>query len=591
MPAGAVGEACRSEPEAALLAQVLGRLTALEAAYAEVCMAQATLETENADLRAAVAQLSEELAQWRGPEWREQVEATLGENERLREERQALRNEVARLKGEQGQPRFLPKRPHSSDRERQQPPGEPRRQATRAAVRIDRTEVCTLNRAALPADAEFKGYAEVLVQEVVLQTDTVCYRCEKYYAPSTGKAYQAPLPVGVQPGYGPGLRSLVLYWSYATNTSQGQIRLLLTSLGVQISAGTIARMVVRQPALAAEAAAVRHAGVASSPYQHLDATVTRLAGADYACHVLGTTLYVSYTTTPTKDRLAVLDVLQLGAPRTYQLNPYATAFLTTVPTLPKWVQCGLARLPQGVTWDQAAFSALLDSALPGLGPVQRGRVLDAAAIGAYRTQTIVPVVETLVVDGAPQFAGCTPDLQLCWVHEGRHYKKLTPHLALHQRLLDAVLTAFWDYYHQLQAYRRAPSPQEAARLRRAFDDLFTCQTGYRDLDDRLRLTLAKQHSLLRVLDKPELPIENNLAERDCRQRVRKRDASGGARSPAGLRAWDDLQTLIGTAQKLGVNVLHYLRDRLSGACQLPALADLIQQRSASPATPCLALAA
>ena len=64
-----------------------------------------------------------------------------------------------------------------------------------------------------------------------------------------------------------------------------------------------------------------------------------------------------------------------------------------------------------------------------------------------------------------------------------------------------------------------------------------------------------------------------------RRRVRKRDVSFGARSPAGIRAWDCLQTIIGTASKLEVNVLHYLRDRLTGTDQLPALADLIRQRT------------
>ena len=76
-------------------------------------------------------------------------------------------------------------------------------------------------------------------------------------------------------------------------------------------------------------------------------------------------------------------------------------------------------------------------------------------------------------------------------------------------------------------------------------------------------------------------MQNNPAELAARQRVRKRDVSFGARSPAGIQAWDCLQTIIGTANKLGVNVLHCLRDRLSGSNQLPPLADLIRQRTAA----------
>jgi hypothetical protein len=534
-------------------------------------------------LLAENAALREELARIGGPDWRNRLERSLAEAAQLREERQRLRDEVARLKGEQGQPRILPKRQHSSEQERRLPRGE-RRPARREAVRIDRTEIRPVEEV-LPPDAAFKGYAEVVVQDVRLETDNVQFRLAKYYAPSTGKSYQAPLPAGYHGGFGPGLRTLVLYLGYQTNTSQAKIRSLLTSLGVQIGAGTIARMLLVPACLAAEEAAIRQAGLASSPYQQLDATPTRVNGVEQQCHVLGAPLYVSYTTTPTKDRLAVLDVLRLGAPRTFQFNDHAWAFLAQGAALPAYAQQALTALPQGVDLDGPAIAALLDAHLPALGPQQRSRVMDAAAIGAYRVQTAVPVVETLIVDAAPQFVGVTADLGLCWVHEGRHYKKLTPYLPLHQALLDAVLAAFWAYYRDLQAYQQAPSATAAARLRAAFEAIFTCQTGYADLDDRLAKTYARKHALLRVLDKPYLPLQNNPAELAARQRVRKRDVSFGARSPAGIRAWDCLQTIFGTAAKLGVNVLHYLRDRLTGTYELPALAVLIRQRSALQAAP------
>jgi hypothetical protein len=87
------------------------------------------------------------------------------------------------------------------------------------------------------------------------------------------------------------------------------------------------------------------------------------------------------------------------------------------------------------------------------------------------------------------------------------------------------------------------------------------------------------------LDKPYLPLHNNPAELAVRQRVRKRDVSFGARSTAGIQAWDGMQTIIGTATKLGVNVLQYLHDRVSGNYQLPALADLIRERTAARTAP------
>jgi len=41
----------------------------------------------------------------------------------------------------------------------------------------------------LPVDAEFKGYEEVVVQDIKLTTDNVLFRKQKYYSPSEGKTY------------------------------------------------------------------------------------------------------------------------------------------------------------------------------------------------------------------------------------------------------------------------------------------------------------------------------------------------------------------------------------------------------------------
>ena len=54
----------------------------------------------------------------------------------------------------------------------------------------------------MPTDAQFNGYEEVTVQDVVFHTDNVLFRKEKYYSPAEGTGYLAPLP----PGYDPGTR-------------------------------------------------------------------------------------------------------------------------------------------------------------------------------------------------------------------------------------------------------------------------------------------------------------------------------------------------------------------------------------------------
>lgn len=524
------------------------------------------------------------------------IEAQAAEIATLRAENQRLRDENNRLKGEQGAPTILPSKrgasDHASERERDAGRGGHPRLDKRSLLHIDRTEEREVDAALLPPDAERKGYAEFVVQDVALRTDTVLFRCARWYAASTRRSYQAPLPDDYreQGHYGPGLKALALQLYYQGQMSEPKILEVLHSVGIVMSAAHLSTLLIDQPVFAAEYEEIARAGLASSPAQHLDDTSTRVDGVEEHCHILCGPLYTLYRTTPRKDRQAVLDVLRLGAPRTYQLNRYAWAFLREH-GLAATVRTALERLPQGVDLDADTFGALVEEHIPRLGSQQRQQVLDAAAIGAYRVQQDVPVVEILVCDDAPQFKGVTAEVALCWVHAGRHFKKLTPLFAHHRALVATFLTDFWAYYHDLQAYRTVPTAMERARLDAAFDTLFARRTGYWHLDERIAKTAAKKETLLCVLDHPEVPLHNNPAELGARQRVRKRDVSFGPRSQAGLTAWDIFGTITQTATNLGVNVAHYLHDRLSGAYQMPSLADLIIQRAAEAPAPLVLAAA
>ena len=121
---------------------------------------------------------------------------------------QRLRDEINRLKGEPGRPTIKPNKPvpapdHSSERERHQPVERVKRSKLDRIV-IDRTQEVAVDPALLPPDAEFKGYEEVVVQDVVMHTDNVLFRKEKWYAASTRQSYLAALPEGYQGEFGPG---------------------------------------------------------------------------------------------------------------------------------------------------------------------------------------------------------------------------------------------------------------------------------------------------------------------------------------------------------------------------------------------------
>ena len=472
------------------------------------------------------------------------VEALTAQHRADQEEIQRLRDELNRLKGEQGKPNFKPKVPqppadHSSEQERRQPQGWSK-SSKQDRIVVGREQVLTVDRALLPPDAEFKGYEEQVVQDLALRSDNVRFRKERWYSPAERKSYLAALPAGYTGQFGPGLRALTLALYYAGQMSEAKILELYRSVGVQLSDGELSNLLVKEhEGFHAEREAVVLAGLSSSPWQHLDDTESRVNGRPQHCHILCNPLYTAYTTLPAKDRVSVAAVLARWPTPRFRLNAQAQAYLAGV-GVSQWVQ---------------------------------------VAVAAYHAQTDVPVVRLLLCDDAPQFKGVTADLALCWVHEGRHYKKLVPYFAEHRQALADFLRQFWDYYRELLSYREAPTDQERAGLAQRFDQVFATVTGYALLDDRIAKTLAKKERLLRVLDHPELPLHNNPAELGARQRVRKRDVSFGPRTADGAQAWDTFMTLGETAKKLGVSFYHYLRDTITRAYQLPRLADSIAARA------------
>ena len=512
------------------------------------------------------------------------IENLQADNRELREQVQRLRDENNRLKGEPGRPTIKPNQRrstsanHSSERERHQPKTW-RKRRKKDRLKIDQVQTLAVEPTQLPADAEFKGYEEVVVQDIAIQTHNILFRKEKYYSPSASQTYLAELPRGYEGQFGPGIKALVIVLYFGGNMTEPKILAFCHEMGLQISAGQLSNFLIKNQAVFhAEKDAVYEAGLRSSPWQHIDDTGMRVNGHNQHCQIVCNPLYTAYFTTAKKNRLTVIDVLRNSDERLFRLNEEAVTLLDAL-RLPAKVVRQLALCPQDRELREKEFHHLLAEHLPNLGPLQRNRVLDAAAVAAYHAQLEFPIVRLVVCDDAPQFKLVTEELALCWVHDGRHYKKLEPCIAHHRKLLNDFRERYWAFYDQLRAYRAHPTPEDHTRLTAEFDELFATVTGYEALDQRIAKTKAKKRWLLMVLEHPEIPLHNNPAELGARTRVRKRKVSCGTRTDEGSQAWDTFMTLAATAQKLGVSFHQYVYDRVSKAYALPGLADLIAQRA------------
>lgn len=515
------------------------------------------------------------------------VEEVSFDNTTLREENQKLRDENALLRGEQGKPDINGRNRNtntdiSSERERKET-GKARnpKGSKNQKLHITRTEPIPVNKESLPRDAVFKGYETVIVQDIVITPEVIEFKKEVYYSPSLNKSFTGNLPQGYADGsFGPHVKSLIILLKTVGNMTEPKIAEFLKSFKIVISEASIDRILnSKKEPFHKEKEEIFLSGIKSTKYQHIDDTSQRVNGENWYTQVLCNPYYSAYFTGKRKDRLTILKIISMQDELTYLLNPEGVLVLSILSggIVPEVLQQKLDKIPKDTIFSKSQIDELLTPL--DLKNIQRTRLLEAMAITAYRVQKQVPIIDILVSDDAPQFKLLTKLLALCWIHDGRHYKKLHPVITHNLNILKNFLRRYWEYYRQLLAYKENPSVTMAYVLSKEFDVLFSTQTDYRDLNERIAKTKSKKEELMLVLDYPDLPLHNNPAELGARTLVRKRDVSLQTRTLEGTRVQDTFLTIVETAKKLKVNIYDYILDRISQTYSMPSLADLILEQS------------
>lgn len=489
---------------------------------------------------------------------------------------QELRDDNAVLKGQKPKPIISPSRLESSPKPR--PPGSKRpgsEKRSKNAELVIHKEV-PLHLSEVPQGATFKGYEPFVVQELIIEAQNTRYMRARYELP-TGGSILAPLPEGVPVGshFGAGLICFILAQYHHAHVTQPLLLEQLQDLGIDISAGQLNRILTEnKDAFHEEKEELLTTGLKVVSHVGTDDTGARHQGRTGIATVISHDLFTYFESTMCKSRVNFLQVLQSKS-RLYAINEITLAYwkhqklpmtvlrkLGTEPrqwnSEPEW-QALLAEL--GVTGKHSLRTATEGALLGGL--IEMGVSADLVVLS----------------DGAPQF-----DILVhasCWIHVERPLARMVPHNDAHRAAIEKIRDGIWDLYRDLKAYREQPDAAQVPRLQERFDALCAQHTGYPSIDGVLKEMRDHRADLLRVLERPEVPLHNNASESDIREYVKKRKISGSTRSDSGRRCRDTFASLKKTCRKLGVCFWDYLKDRVCSLGRIARLSDLIRERAAT----------
>jgi len=456
-----------------------------------------------------------------------------------------------------------------------------KRKAKLPQITIDREVSCAVDVSELPDDAVSKGYEPKVVQDVIIKTDNVKFQREVYYSPSLKKRFIAPVPLGYEGEFGPHIKSNIIAMKYVNGMTIPKLVEFYQNIGTRISSTYINNQLTISDNMEKfnhEKIDLHKAGLEASSYTQIDDTGTRVNGQNHYTQIICTDLYTVFFTTKNKSRLTILDMLRNFESRLFLLNNKTFSLLEQFKLAKKDRQL-LTQFQQATPYSEDEMLEILQTLYGAKNPRKRTRILEACAISHYRQETGIMVVKILVCDDAPQFKLLTDFLALCWIHEGRHYKRLNPVALIHQEKVDKFLQEFWAYYRTLVIYKKEPCEQQTEILSTEFDRLFSTKTGYDDLDERIERSKNKKDELLVVLEHPEIPLHNNLSEGGARSEKRRQDVSLQTKTEKGTKAKDTMMSIVETCKKLGISAYRFIYDRVSGQNKMPSLADMVKAKA------------
>jgi len=459
---------------------------------------------------------------------------------KLKVERQAVEDELARLKRPPPRPPIKPSGMDKATDAKGPEAGDDKggRLTRRRASQLDKLTIgaTVVVRAKAPVGSRHKGYEDIVVEDLSLTPTATRCRRERWETPD-GETIVAELDPGIVGGYGPHLHRLVLALHFSGQVACERIVALLDGMGVVISKRQVVRLLTAKlETFRAEDAAVLKAGLGGA-YVTVDGAGARHAGKSGYTTQFGSSNFTAFRTGPSKSRLAFLSRLCGGASlwvgrllrNRLAINDAALDYMKgrDLPqiVIDKFAAHEARIFASSGEWERHVQALGLNELKVLPDPVLIAS--EAALWGAIHHQGLLQ--DTVIVSDDAGLPGLDPGIRvgvhgLCWVHAERLVHKLIPVNDKQRNAVEVAKRMIWWFYRCLKDYKRAPSPEQAEVLRSRFDRIFKRgRTGYATLDSLLKRLHRHKDELLRVLERPEIPL-NSRRMRSIRpdQRLGKR---------------------------------------------------------------------